>query len=156
MRIVQAGLFSVLASAALVSSAIAQSEFSPAADPAEIYEFDVGTEDAVDDEDGKQALVALKESQSTAQEIQKTIAVKSFRFLVLDPVMAEKVSPEVSKRRDELVDLRAAVQANAIFYTAIQKENIEPEDIAGIVLADTEDGLPSEKQVTIYVIPTAN
>lgn len=151
MRTVQAGLLALIAATMLANGGKAQS-FSPTADPADVYDFEVDKKVSDQRQDSDEALQAVKTAGATAQEIQKVIAVTGVHFLVLNPDFAEAVASEAANHEAEMTDLRRAIQVNAIFYTAIQQEGIQPENIVAVVLSDTEGGLPSEKQVTIYVM----
>ncbi|MFN7025713.1 MAG: hypothetical protein ACK4QP_14590 [Pseudorhizobium sp.] len=153
MRAHKVVVLTLLVGASLTSDGSAQSQFSPTADPADIYEYDVDTKAIAPDENLEEALAAVRAVGSAAAKVQKTVAVGSFRFLVLDPGLREEVQSEASKRQDELLELQTAVRASAVFYTAIEREGIQPEDIVAVVIEDIAGGLPSEKSVTMYVMP---
>jgi hypothetical protein len=151
VRIFQSGLLALVVGAALASDGIAQSQFAPAADPADVYEYDVDKQSGADSDDAEEALRALRGAGSTAWEIQKVIAVKSFRFLTLPRDVAEKIASEASDRQGELAELRTAVEANALFHSALQREGLQSADIVAVAIDEAEGGLPSEKQVRIYL-----
>ncbi|MFN7090464.1 MAG: hypothetical protein ACK4P4_07945 [Allorhizobium sp.] len=76
-----------------------------------------------------------------------------FHFVALKPDSMDMVRPEVGKRESDVSRLQAAIESNALFYTAMRSEGIAASDIIGAELADGESGLSSEKRVTIYLAP---
>ncbi|MCJ8518809.1 hypothetical protein ABID21_001699 [Pseudorhizobium tarimense] len=80
-----------------------------------------------------------------------TFGVDRFRFVPLGLKSLERLRPEMERRRDDLTELRTAVEASALFYTAMKQEALNPGDVVAVELAEPDSGLASEKRVTVYL-----
>ncbi|HEV7437541.1 MAG TPA: hypothetical protein VGO22_22175, partial [Pseudorhizobium sp.] len=80
-----------------------------------------------------------------------TFGVDRFRFVPLGSKVLERLRPELEKRQDDLSELRTAVQASALFYTAMMQEALRPSDVVAVELNEPESELAWDKKFTVYV-----
>lgn len=145
------GLMVFMAATIPATQATAQSSVDALGDPAEIFGYSVDkTEEPDTDGVVAKVLQALEQTEATAQQIQMTFGVENFHFVPLQADEMDKVEPEIAKREAELTELRTALEASAIFYSALQSESVDLASIVAVELAETDSGLPSDKKVTVY------
>lgn len=120
-------------------------------DPASVFGYSVDKAEEPDAADAvAKVLQALEHTDSNAQQIRMTFGVENFRFVPLAATEMDKIAPEMADREAELTALRTAIEASAIFYSAMQSESVEIGSIVAVELSDAESGLPSDKRATVY------
>ncbi|MFN7102024.1 MAG: hypothetical protein ACK4N1_05315 [Pseudorhizobium sp.] len=141
----------LLAATIPATPASAQSGVDALGDPADLFGYSVDKAEEPDAADVvAKVLQALEQTESNAEQIQMTFGVENFHFVPLAATEMEKIAPEMADREAELTALRTAIEASAIFYSAIQSESVDIGSIVAVELSDTESGLPSDKRATIY------
>lgn len=151
MRLVKLGLVAISVASVQATPGAAQSPFQTQSDPAEIHGYRLDVEERDGSRTAKRALEALKEARATAEEIQMLYSIESFNFIAVGPQNMNTLRPEIANRQADLSTLRTAIEASALFHTAMRSEGLNAGDVIGVELSEVEEGLPSEKRATVFL-----
>ncbi|ODS57896.1 MAG: hypothetical protein ABS40_03115 [Agrobacterium sp. SCN 61-19] len=146
-------VLTMVACGAAASPALAQSSPYAGDDSAELFGYDIEVSETDSERVAENALRAVQRAGETAEEIKMVFGATKFQFVALKPDSMKVVEPELAKRQSDVLELQAAVESSALFYTAMRSEGVVASNVIGADLADGDSGLSSEKRVTIYLAP---
>lgn len=133
------------------STAVAQSAFEMQSNPSEIHGYDLD----VDERDGSdvenRALEALRNAGSSGQDIQMLYSIERISFIKINPENLSALQAEIDVRQEDLTNLRTAIEASTLFFSALRSEGLDHADVIGVEISEVEGGLPSEKRAAVFL-----
>lgn len=145
------GILALVAALTLAGPVLAQSGVPLQEDPADLYGYSVDITEPESDDVAATVRDAVERSETTAEEIKMVFSVDNVRFVSLDAELVEDIEPTLAEQQQGLTNLRTALSASALFYTAMESESIDTNSVLAVALAPGDSGLPSDKQAVIYV-----
>lgn len=113
---------------------------------------EIATDEAEPDDVADDVIAAIEKSAATADQIKTMFRVGDFHIVFLgDPEKVDsmtEVQSALEDNSDAVTGLREAIDGSAVFYTALDTNNLEVENVVSATV--TED-----KKVTVYVIGAA-